>query len=117
MFSCLVPFTKFLLLCIVHIFIYNSLYFFCSALCGFLILLCLIGTIVDYLDETFSISSLTKHENTISMVNTSLPDEAMDVNGLDPTNSLTAEDVILLNRSASFPIKVHYIISTFKGTK
>ena len=50
------------------------------------------------------------------MVNASLPNQAMDVNGLDPTNSLTAEDVILLNRS-NFPIKVHYIISTFKGTK
>ncbi|XP_028392819.1 nose resistant to fluoxetine protein 6-like isoform X2 [Dendronephthya gigantea] len=68
-------------------------------LCGILIFLCFIGTVVDLMAETFDIS---------------IP--ADKVNGGDSaTNDVIADDVVLLNFSR-FSVKCHYILTAFKAS-
>ncbi|CAB4023738.1 Hypothetical predicted protein, partial [Paramuricea clavata] len=97
------------------------------ALCGFLIFLCLIGTAIDLVDETFNISPIprdisdiaTDQNTMITMspksTNVSNESTSVEVNGVDHTGSLTADDVVLLNNS-SISVKGHYIFTMFKAS-
>jgi hypothetical protein len=54
---------------------------------------------------------------TMSPKSTNVANEStsVEVNGVDHTGSLTADDVVLLN-SSSVSVKGHYIFTMFKGT-
>ena len=81
--------------------------------------LCLIGTALDYLDETFNNSPIPRNiidnsggQNSVSMIDKS-PHEStsVEVNCVD--DAMKDDDVILLNSYSL--VKARYFTSCFKG--
>ena len=96
-----------------------------SVLCGILLFLCFIGTVIDLIDETFDNSLIPwdpsnngTGQNYMSiphkMTQKSIPNSSIEVNDIKPTASSTVDDVVLFNHSR-FSVKCHYIVTAFKG--